>query len=117
MINSLCSICATGSIIARYIITLEWQHKRRLVLPLDNLITSGQYKILIMELVITVLAPNPGIQDYSFEEVYPDRGPLTLYIPYNDVLLVIAILFRIFFMLRFGLSFTKNMDSRTQRVC
>lgn len=60
-INSLCSVCATCSIVSRYIITLDWQHKRRLVLPLDNLYTSGQYKLMIIELLITILAPNPGI--------------------------------------------------------
>ena len=101
---------------ARYFLSLQWQIEKKVLLPLDNLITTKQYQYMALEIFGNLIGPLPGLQDMSFLDVYPDRG-VSIETYYNVVLLATALLIRLYLFLRFGLSASKYLNSRMQRLC
>ena len=60
-LNLICTVAACLSIVSRYVLTLKRQIQKRLLLPLDNLITSKYYIYIVFEVFLILLAPYPGL--------------------------------------------------------
>lgn len=111
MINAFCTICCSVSIVARYIFILKWQIEKKIVLPLDTLITTKYYKKMLMEMFAVFLSPWPFLNHITFTESYPDRD-LESPLRFNVVLLTMSMIIRLYLMIRFLLSSSKYRDSR-----
>lgn len=66
--NIACSIGLAMSIYARYAIKLKWNIAKGLLTMNDNLITSGEYKMLIVEILLNIIAPYPFFNNVKYTE-------------------------------------------------
>jgi hypothetical protein len=101
-----------GSVVFSYKTGLEWKIAKKLLSPLDTLITSKAYKNMIFEIFILLLAPYPGLENNYYNETYKDKN-VSIKIKVNIVLLFFAMLFRIYLFLRCSLTFSKHFDARS----
>eukprot|EP00347_Sterkiella_histriomuscorum_P011352 403372782 len=115
-INLFCTISTAISILSRYLLIIKWEILKKILLPLDDLFTTKQYKSYILELISVALSPYPGLQDATITEVYIDRD-ITNELNVNVLLLCCALIIRLYLAIRFILSFTSYRNSRMQRLC
>ncbi|CDW88462.1 small-conductance calcium-activated potassium channel protein [Stylonychia lemnae] len=115
-INALCTICVVFAIVSRYLLTLQWQIEKKLLLPLDNLITTKYYKSMMIEIFCSILSPLPGLENMTYIEDYSDRE-VTVELRINVLLLCTAMIIRLYLIIRFALSFSRYRNSRMQRLC
>ena len=82
---------------------------------------------MVLEMLIMLLGPYPGLENFELLESYPDRGntlililsSLDISVPLNInvLLLSTAMIVRLYLAIRFILSATKYRNSRQQRLC
>lgn len=102
--------------VARYLITLRWKIAKKILSPLDTLITTMYYQSLVVEIISLLIVPYPGIENVTYTESYPDKG-VVIFTPINYVLLFLAMLIRIYLFIRFVLTYSKHKNARSQRLC
>lgn len=115
-INTFCSVATCLAIVARYLLILKWKKEKKLLMRLDNLINTKYYKSLALEIIIIMIAPYPGLEDTTFNEVYYDKNA-SVKIRVNVPLLWIAMMIRLYLLVRFVLSSTRYINPRMQRLC
>eukprot|EP00347_Sterkiella_histriomuscorum_P011835 403370921 len=115
-INLFCTISTCVSIVSRYILIVKWQIQKKLLLTLDNLITTKYYQSMILEIIAVLISPYPGLEYEYFTEVYTDRDA-QVELNVNILLLSSALIIRLFVLIRFVLSFSRYRNSRMQRLC
>lgn len=63
-----------GCVLARYIISLRWKIAKKMLSPLDTLFTTKYYKQLLVESLLLLIAPYPGLEETTYTESYVDKG-------------------------------------------
>ena len=58
-IHMMCSVFLNFSIYSRYDIKMKWNIKMKIYTPYDNLLNTGVWRALAMEMFINAFAPNP----------------------------------------------------------
>lgn len=61
ILNLICTIMTCFAIFSRYRLSLRWKILKNLLIPSDTLFTTREYQNIILELLLVVLAPIPGI--------------------------------------------------------
>eukprot|EP00347_Sterkiella_histriomuscorum_P002571 403367638 len=113
--NVFCTVGSMLSIYMRYDLYLQWNTSRGLLSEYDTLWNTGRYKGLILEVLLVVIAPYPGLYDVYYVEY---NKQFNTYITYdvNDFLLFFSFI-RIYFLARFCMVITQFMNPRSLRVC
>lgn len=84
---------------------------------IDTLITTGKIKFILLEMFIVSLSPYYFLKDITFEEtVTTSGGTVTIRNSLNEVLTVTS-LFKMFYIIRAFMYFSRFNNPRAQRVC
>jgi hypothetical protein len=73
------------SIVLRHFIYFKWLHSKKLVTQYDTLRNTGQWKIIVKELLVCIIMPLPFINNLTYSEVWKDSDPV--YFKWNYILL------------------------------
>lgn len=68
MYNTLCTLGLVVGLYARYQLYLQWFQSRGLFNEFDNLMSTGWWKQLLIEIALVLIAPYPLLQEYRYEE-------------------------------------------------
>ncbi|KAL4474749.1 hypothetical protein ABPG74_001445 [Tetrahymena malaccensis] len=101
--------------IVRFQAKLEWLKTRKVISQKSNLFTSGFFKWMLIEIVVSAVHPMPWtwqIRLYFFNEPTQNEA----YYHLNEILLLIMLL-RVLLIVRTLLMMSVWYNNRTQRVC
>lgn len=76
------------------------------------MITTKYYSSIIVEMLLLLIAPYPGLSEVYIVENYIDKG-ISVNLSVNNILLFLAMIIRIYLILRFLLIFTRYKNSRS----
>jgi potassium intermediate/small conductance calcium-activated channel subfamily N protein 2 len=99
----------------RYMFSITYAKKRNMLPGKANLITTGRWKLLIIEMIFCVLGPLPftaGIR-FHFTTLY---SQLPVYMNVNE-LLALFMFFRVLIIVRVTLLNSRYSSNRSQRIC
>jgi len=101
--------------IVRYLISLEFRKKRNLIGAKETLISTGEWKFLLLEMFVCLVGPNPFVLGiiYEFSTMYDN---LDVYMHINEVL-CLFVFSRAFIILRVVLMNSRYNSNRSQRIC
>jgi len=109
--NMLCTICLVVSIYIRYDIWLKWSITVQKYTVYDNLINTGLWRVMVVEMGINCIAPYPFLDGMMYEEDVEAFGVIIQY-EINDLLLFFMF-FRLYLGLKFILYLTQFMNPRS----
>lgn len=107
----MCSLGLAICIYSRYDIKLRWNISKGLLTKNDNLMTSGEYKYLIVEILINIIAPYPFFNSVKYKERFEEYH-ITIEYGVNDLLLFYSFI-RIYLIIRMVLYLTQFMSPRS----
>ena len=123
--NCFCTIGLIMSIYIRYDLYLKWNISRGTLIEYDTLWGTGQWKFLVIEILLVIVAPYPYLYNITFQEyniayntwvTYNVSFSNLIVIQINDVLMFISFI-RVYVIARFYLVSSQYMNPRSMRVC
>ena len=108
--SSLLTLLLLIGILLRYRIEFKLKKYKGEITKVDDLFTTSRWKNLLLELILYSIHPNPLMWNWTFHEKDVNFGFDAVH-KYNDVLLAIMMLSRVYFMLRFFMSLSFFMSS------
>lgn len=103
------------SIFIRYDLQLKWYTSRGLLTEYDNLKSTGWWQSLVVEFILVIIAPYPGLDKIQYHE-YNKTYDTYLTYDLNDILLFF-IFIRTYLLIRYILIMTHFNNPRSQRIC
>jgi hypothetical protein len=95
---------------------MRWMKYKKIYSDLDNLLNTGLFNWMIVEILMTLVMPYPTLYNkVYFEEANEKSAGIPF--EWNDWLLCFTIFFRIHFLLRTILGLSWYTEARAQRVC
>jgi hypothetical protein len=112
---ALTTLLLAFSIYQRYEIYLAWCVSRNLLTEYDNLISTGWWRKLSLELVIILMAPYPFLMGLQYHEDNTNWN-ITVTYEINQILMCFSFC-RVYLLLRFTLINSKFNNPRSHRIC
>lgn len=105
------------SIFASNLLFLQWKKtKKSKFAELDNLINTGLYKQIIIEILLSLVMSYPSVYGSTYIETANDFSNGKIFIT-NDLLLCFMIFCRMHFLVRAIIQLSYYTNPRAQRVC
>ena len=102
-------------LIGRYILMLKWLKSKKYVHNAETLWSTGMYKTMIMELIITTIGPQIFFKNVTYSE-YVYTYDITIVYPINSILCSFVWI-KLYVIIRSFLLSNKWTTPRAQRVC
>eukprot|EP00347_Sterkiella_histriomuscorum_P011945 403370495 len=107
-----------GSIVLRHFIYFKWLHSKKLVTQYDTLKNTGQWKIIVKEIIVCLVMPYPFLNSFVYEELWEYKGDSqTVRFKWNYILFSFMTFTRIYQVIKCTLLMTYWLSPRAQRVC
>ena len=103
-----------SSIVFRYDLLMRWKRSTNQLTRYDNLINTGWWKFIWIEIIIALFTPYPFLKNITYKEWYPDYGIHAEY-EVNHLLLSIAFI-RFYLPWRLALTVSNYLTSRAHRL-
>ena len=113
-VTMITTIMLIVTIISRYDLLMRWNRSTNQLTKYDNLINTGWYKLIMIELCIAIFSPYPFLKGIRYKEWNEDYG-IDIFYEINHVFLAIAFL-RFYLPVRLSLAASNYMTSRAQRL-
>lgn len=88
-ISTIACIFLAVAINIRYVIELKWRKAKHYVITTDNLYSSGTWKIMLIETIISLIGPHFFLDSISIDE-YVQRWDVTITYKLNHLLCCVA---------------------------
>lgn len=114
-ISTLSCLCLIVMLVIRYIIILKWLKSKKYIHKAETMFTTGIYKSMIVELIITTIGPQIFLKEMKYSE-YVYTYDVTVVYPVNS-LLCCFVWIKLYVIIRTLLLTNKFTTPRAQRVC
>lgn len=114
-VSTLTSIGLTISIVLRHLTHLKWKRSKLYCLKDETIWSSGYWKLMIIEAIMSALAPQYFFEGYEIDE-YVKNYDVTITYELNT-LLCCSVWIKCYVILRTVLVMTKFYGPRSQRIC
>jgi hypothetical protein len=113
--NAFCTFALVVSTYLKYKVQNAWFVARGLHTEFDDLLSTGWWKSLTLEVVLLLISPYPYLNNVYYRE-YLDQYGIWIEYKLNDLLMCFGFI-RIYILLRCLLVASKFMNPRSKRVC
>eukprot|EP00347_Sterkiella_histriomuscorum_P003133 403365464 len=104
------------SIVASNLLYIQWKKTKSKLAQLDNLINTGLWKQIILEVLLSLVMSYPSLYGSTYIETANDFSNGRIFIT-NDLLLCFMIFCRVHFFVRGIIQLSFYTNPRAQRVC
>jgi hypothetical protein len=101
------------SIVIQKQLYFEWMISKRLITKFDTMRNTGEWKTLVLDILLTIIMPYPFLDDYIYYEVYQD---VKYEFKLNDIFLCLMTFCRLHMIAKCALLVTYWTSPRSQRV-
>lgn len=103
--NSMFTVALVISVYIKYEVWLQWNKSLKFFTQFDNLISTGTWKEMVVELLICIIAPYPFLDGYKYTETITAYNGHVMEYEVNDILLFFSF-FRFYMILNFVIYMT-----------
>lgn len=103
-----------ASIILRHNIYFKWLHSKKLVTQYDTLQNTGQWKVIVKEIIVCLIMPFPFINTVNYTEIFYQKegDPLKIQFRWNYILLSFMTFARVYQVIKCALMVTYWLSPR-----
>ncbi|CDW88591.1 small-conductance calcium-activated potassium channel protein [Stylonychia lemnae] len=105
------------SIILRHYIYFKWLHSKKMVTQYDTLRNTGQWKIIVKEILVCMIMPYPFLNTLTYTETWVKGDTYVIKFKWNYILFSFMTFTRIYQIIKCTLLMTYWLSPRAQRVC
>lgn len=115
MLVFFCNICIAISLLIKYDIWIQWCKSVERFSVYENIFSSGEWRNLLLEMVLQLIAPYSFLQGYKYVE-YVEAFNVTIRYEINEILLVFSFV-RFYMLVKMLIYYKECLTPRSLRVC